>query len=178
MKQVAVLVVLFGLVGCAPMPWHVKETTSRFDNSTTISVGPAWVGGDSLMKMGLYRKSTMDPNNIVLKAQVKGTHSFGIEPTLTFKIDGDMTPLTSIDKRADIETDPGYSGGGLYIAPHNLTTKRYIITRALLERLIHAQEVIIRIQLDGSFVEGALTDYKFMSAYEAFLNFHKKVNGI
>jgi hypothetical protein len=180
------------VLGCASMPsmpGNIQTSTSEFDGATEIYMYPTWVckygtlAGCSF-KFGLQKRSTMPEDQILLIVEVSETGALS-EPSLLFNIDGEIVKFVSIDKLTDFSTHEGiyipgtYSYGisspGLHIPPTNWSSKRYLIDKAFMERILNAERVAVRINLGKSYVEGLFSQNKPTTARPAFRMFYKKV---
>ena len=176
------LLILLGLSLSGCMPGNIKETKSTFDNSIQLTMDPAFVyrhadgfsGSD--LRMALFWSSTMASGDLILEAFVDGAHSIPSKKSLHFKIDGELTSLTSIDKLTDIKLQGGnYTHS--YISAKNVSSKRYIINATFLQKIINAKDVRIKFDLRNKFVEGVFSDTTASSAKNAFVKFNKKMLG-
>ncbi|MEW6070900.1 MAG: hypothetical protein AB1553_00365 [Nitrospirota bacterium] len=182
---VVTLVVALSLVGCVSMPGSIKTAQSEFDGAKEITMEPAWVCKEGTLsgcafKLGLQRRSTMPGDQIILVAMVDGIFSFS-EPSLFFNIDGEIIKLVSIDSITDYSSTegvylpPAYSPKvilpGFFIPPSNWSSKQYLIDKALLQKMINAQKVVIRINSIKSYVEGTFSQDRPTTARPAFREF-------
>lgn len=155
-------------------PGHVSVNESDFDGSVQITTEPAWLT-DSIIKLGLFKSSSMAEDEAVLTALVKGAHSFDQGESLEFNVNGEFKAFTSPDELTDIETTSGYSGAAGYVAPANFSSKRYVVSVNFLEELIQAQEAFVRINLSDSVVEGKFSSDALTTARPSFRRFLEKV---
>jgi len=173
-------------VGCATpdIPGYIRSSVSEFDGAKEIVMEPAWVCKESgflncNIKLGLYRRSTMPENQIVLVAVVQDIKSFGEGKSLHFNIDGEIISFESIDTLTEFETKEGtyipYSG--LYIPPTSWSAKRYLIDKNFLDKILKAQRVAVRIDLRRSYVEGIFSRDAATLARPAFRDFYNEVFG-
>lgn len=178
MKKIIIILSVTILTGCASLatlPGSMSENISDYDGTKEISIEPAWLY-NSPIKLGLFKNTKMKKDNIVLIAVVKGTHLVDSGEALHIKIDGEFFNFASIDSMTDIETTEGFYGSSIYIPPSNWSSKRYIITKAFLEKLINANEVWVKIDLDKTYVEGRFSSNAFTTARPAFKKFNDKIN--
>lgn len=113
MKKVMMICVCCSLAfaGCQTLPGGVQVSVSQFDGTKQIMMEPAWLY-DSYIKLGLFKNSKMDKDEVELIATVKGAHGFAGEESLHINIDGDIINLASLDELTDIETSEGLFVGG------------------------------------------------------------------
>lgn len=173
----------FSLTACAAIlgaPGHITEKQSTFDNSTQLSMEPAFVfrhadgfsGSD--LQLSLFWRSTMQPGQLVLVAYVDGTHNFEQGQSLFFNIDGEIVGFESIDQLTDITFKPGIYDA-IYIAGTNVSSKRYLISPSFLEKILNAKDVRVKLNMSRTFVEGVFSDNTMSSAKRAFIEFQKKL---
>ena len=117
----------------------------------------------------------MPDSAIVLIAVVKGAHNFGTGETLHFNVDGNKYHFKSIDQLTDIETSSGFVGSGIYVAPANWSSKRYIVSKQFIYTLLNANSVFVRIDLSKEFVEGEFSKDAPTMAKPAFEQFMQRV---
>tara|TARA_R110002072_G_C7708914_1_gene513844 strand:+ start:71 stop:655 length:585 start_codon:yes stop_codon:yes gene_type:complete len=182
MKFISVFLLVLLLAGCSSMPGmpgYIEVTKSSFDGSTQLSMEPAFVfrsndgfsGSD--LQMSLLWRSAMNNNDVVLIAQVSGAKSIARGDSLHFNIDGQIESLKSIDELTNINYEPGvYSA--VYIPGQNISSKRYVVTKEFIDKILNASDVKVKLDLSQSFVEGIFTDTTTSSAYGAFKEFVKK----
>jgi hypothetical protein len=181
-KLLSVLLLMFLVVGCSSMPGmpgYIEVRKSSFDGSTQLSMEPAFVfrnndgfsGSD--LHLSLLWRSAMNDNDVVLIAQVSGAKSIARGDSLHFNIDGQIESLKSIDELTSIEYEPGvYSA--VYIPGQNISSKRYVVTKEFIDKILYSSSVKVKLDLSKSFVEGIFTDTTTSSAYSAFNDFVKK----
>jgi hypothetical protein len=169
MRKLIILVALF-LGGCSSMPGmlgYIEVTKSSFDGSTQISMEPALVyrsndgysGSD--LQMSLLWRSAMNDNDVVLIAQVTGAKNISRGNSLHFNIGGEINSFKSIDQLTSIDYDSG----------QNISSKRYVISKAFIRKILSSSSVKIKLDLTKSYVEGVFTDTTSSSAYGAFKEF-------
>lgn len=170
------------LSGCMTMPGDLIESKSEFDGATEISVIPAHLpaAGDkfaSFVSMGLYRRSTMPQDEIILEVVSGIAESFAQGESLHFRIDGEKVSLKSFDELTDFGVTSGFAGGGHYVPPRSFSSKRYRIDRVFLERLLGAKQVLVRLDLRRGYLEGEFSKDGPTTARPAFREFFKRVYG-
>ena len=182
MKLIPLFLLIFLLVGCSSMtgvPGYIEVTKSSFDDSTQLSMEPAFVfrnndgfsGSD--LQMSLLWSSAMNKNDVVLIAQVSGAQSIARGDSLHFNIDGKIESMRSLDEFTNINYEPGiYSA--VYISGQNTSSKRYVVSKEFIDKILNASSVKVKLNLSQLFVEGIFTDTTTSSAYSAFKEFVKK----
>lgn len=183
------LFVLFSFsIGCVSMPGTVISYESESCMTKEITTEPAFVCkegfGDCLIKFGLFRRSTMPENQIILTVMVDGIHTF-TEPSLLFNIDGEIIKFVSINAVEDSATTeeayisstyvPGTSATHLPIPRYS--KRYYLIYRAFLKKILNAQRVEVRINLSKTYYEGIFSQNKTYTARPAFRDFYERVYG-
>tara|TARA_B100000315_G_C14439865_1_gene524201 strand:+ start:376 stop:927 length:552 start_codon:yes stop_codon:yes gene_type:complete len=169
-------IIVLNLYGCITpgVPGYISESVSNFDGSRQITIEPAWLYNSSI-KLGLFKNSEMPDSTIVLIAVVKGAYSFSEGQSLHFKIDGKFESFSSIDNLTDMETSSGFYGSGIHIPASNWSSKRYLITKDFLNRLINADDVWVKIELRKEFVEGPFSSDFPTTARPAFKDFYDRI---
>jgi len=178
-----VILALAFVSGCTSlpgMPGYISEEKSSFDGSVQLSMEPAFVYRDSDgfsgsdLKLSLLWRSTMEDGNVVLEAFVDGAHSFAHGESLHFNVDGNVVSFKAIEELTNIEYEPGvYSTA--YVPGRNVSSKRYLVNKIFIMRILEASQVGVRLDLRRSYVEGVFSDTTASSAHEAFKAFMQKV---
>jgi len=182
MKKIAVFLLSLFLFGCSvamPPPAKVLVSTSKFDNATEISTEPAWLYDSKVgIKFSLFRRSTMPEDKIILNVIVSGAHIFSRKKSLQFNIEDKFVSFNSIDTYADIDTTPGsyFSNIDIYFPPQNWSKKRYEIDRAFLKRIIEAEKVIVRVNLEKTYAEGVFSSDYPTTARPVFRKFYNMLS--
>lgn len=180
-KIYIMLILVIGLFyGCATIPGgpgDVSESVSHFDNTKQLSMEPAWLY-DSKIKLSLFKTTKMDDNLVVMYVFVEGSRIFSRGKSLKFNVDGKIYAFKSIDDLTDINTSPGIYNNIVYIPPYNWSSKRYIVTKDFIKRLIDARRVWVRVELSKEFVEGEFSSDAFTTARPAFRKFYRSMLGI
>lgn len=169
------------LVGCETiegMPGHIRSHQSSFDGAKELSVEPAMVyrtsqtfSGSDLM-LGMFWRSTMEPNTFVISAHVIGTKLIQQSNSLQFNIDGRIVSLSSSDLFTQIRTQRGSPSVG--IRPYNQSNRHYLISESFFKELIESDNVKIRLMLQNSYVEGDFSVNQASSARRAFIAFYEE----
>ena len=144
--------------GCYTTPGYygyIFENVSKVDNTRQITMKPFHVG-DSPIKLGMFKSSTMPKDMVLLVVQLEGAHNFDKGSLLRFSVDA--TPYSF----------PPYQAPGLrksraddinvlvYDATSHWSTEKYAVTMDFLRTLYSARGVVIRVDLGDEFYEGAL----------------------
>ena len=180
MRGILLCLLSFILVGCAAlgMPGAISERVSGFDNTTEISMEPAWlIGGSGAIKLGLYKTSKMNEYQVVLVAVVMGTYNFGNKDSLQFNIDGETLSLDSTDLLTNIETKEGSYNSAAYLPAYNESSKRYWVKKDFIKRLLDAKKVWVKVNLSSDYVDGEFSKDSPGAARPAFRKFFEKVWG-
>ncbi|MCP5326172.1 MAG: hypothetical protein H7A09_07575 [Oceanospirillaceae bacterium] len=182
MKLLSAILFTIVIVGCSSMPGmpgYIEVTKSSFDGSTQMTMEPAFVyrkndgfsGSD--LQLSLLWRSAMKTNEVVLIAQVSGAQSIARGESLHFNIDGNIESLKSIDELTTINYEPAvYST--VYIQGQNTSSKRYVVSKQFIDKILNASNVKVKLELSQSFVEGIFTDKSASSANGAFKEFVEK----
>jgi len=149
-------------------PGYISESTSKFDGAQEISMEPGWTRGD--IRLGLFWRSTMDPDVIYITALVHGAHNL---KSLSFNIDGEFVSFKPSDTSTNIWTEPGSK----YFPPINKSQRKYKINRQLIKRLVNAERVVVRLDLMRNYVEGVFSNDLPTMARPAFRTFYAMVWG-
>lgn len=188
MKKILSILIIgsFGLLaGCVTikgMPGHLNYHQSTFDGGKELSMEPAWVykntqnfsGAD--FSLGLFWRSTMAPNTFVISAHVYGAKLIQKSESLQLNIDGRLILLNSTDQFTQIQTQRGSPTG---ISAHNESSRQYLISESVLDELLTAEKVKMRLILSNTYVEGDFSVDQVSSAKRGFFAFYeeyKKLN--
>lgn|GEM_PF-1495959 len=155
-------------------PGYISESISNFDKTSQISMQPAMLKkGDILL--GLYKTSKMPEDMLILIAVCRGVESFSQGESLHFNIDGKIVSFASIDKLTEFERIHGVASGRTYVPGHNESSKRYVVTKGFIRKLIDAKEVWVKIDLSKAFVEDEFS-YDFPTcARPGFREVYKRI---
>ena len=181
MRKSLIFILLVFISGCASMgmPGSITETVSQFDNTKEITMEPAWLyGGSGAIKIGLYKKSKMETDSVVMTAVVRGTHIFDDKGLLQFNIDGEIVVLESFDNSTIIETVPGMYTSVYSFPAYNESSKRFLISKDFIFKLLGAEKVWVKVEMQRDYVDGEFSkDYPSL-ARPAFRKFYEKIWGI
>ena len=162
-----------GLAG-VEWPGNIKENVSKFDNSTELTMEPAWVRDESkgimdttnAFKLGLFKSSKMQSDDVIMTVIIDGAHAFSQNTSLQINIDGEITSLVSIDTLTEFE----------HIGYINIeSSKRYLVKKDLIKKMIDGKSVWIKISLLKTYLEGNFSTDNMTSARPAFKKFYFKV---
>jgi hypothetical protein len=170
-KQLYLCFLLALAIGCANIvPIHTSK--SEYHSSVELTMTPMGIRGrsSSIHGLGLYKNSNMQKKTIVLTALIKGVRIFAKGESLHFNIDDKLVSFRSIDELTDIQR---HLGSFNKVAPSKSTSsKRYLIDRSFLQKIVSADKVIVKINLDNTDAEGIFTG---SLAHKAFLEFEEKI---
>lgn len=179
MKTTMILVLLVTLSGCMTTlnefaklpgaPGYITEHVSQFDGGRELVMEPGWTEGESV-RLGLFWRSTMPEDEVRISAQLSGAHNLG---TLSLNIDGDIQHFEPIDALTHIRTEPG----DRYWGPTNWSKREYRINRQLVERMLAARRVAVRVDTLHGYAEGIFSTDLPTAARPAFRTFHAQVWG-
>ena len=160
------------------LPGKIKTRTSKYDQAVELSMEPAWVGSMSPLKMGLFWRSSMPENDLLLTVVVKGAHSFGDGEPLHFKVDGEFHHFSAVDVVTDIKATEGfYAPGFPVISGSNWSSKRFVVTREFVDSILKAKSVVVRVDLATEYVEAVFSKDGPTTARPAFRKFVAKLTG-
>jgi len=147
--------------------YNVPETgMSEFDGSEYIRMKNISCIKDHGLLLDLYQDSKMAKKKLViLTLKVTGYHSISDGRSLHFNIDGEIIDLKTFDATTEVEEvypsiyQPGFIGSGIYIPSFyspavHASTKRYVITEALVIRIANANRVVMKADLARTYIEG------------------------
>lgn len=165
-----ILLIVMVLTGCAVIPGtpgYVSVSQSEFDKTTQISMQPVAINDWSTLTLGMTWRSDWEKDEFVLEAATLGAKSIVKEKSLFFNIDGKIYDLTSIDATTDYYVNP--------MSRQGFSFKRYNIKKELVEKIISAKDIKVRLVLDKEFSEGS---FYAKSTFVGFLNEYNKINNI
>lgn len=176
LKTIFLIFILASLYGCATpgMPGYISNSVSGFDHTRSISMEPAWVP-NSMIKLGLFWSSKINDNKLILIATIKGAHSIPSKNSLHFNIDGNITSLSSIDTLTDIDTTRGIIHGYTYTPGANWSSKRYLVEKEFINKLVNASHVVVKLDLQKTYAEGVFSSDGPTTARPAFKEFIAKL---
>jgi len=120
------------------------------------------------MRFDLYQNQHLARRNeAILKVKVSGIDSIADGESLLFNVDGKITGLRSIDMTTDWEKE-FYTVEDSWLGSRHIeqrfSTKRYVISEQLIDRIASAERVVARVNLSREYVEGVLHPVKAGSA--------------
>ncbi len=172
------LLFLIILVGCArsympEAPGGIARRISEFDGATELYMIPAWICekgsfDECTFRIGLFWRSTMPEDDLAIIIETVGPYSIKSGDVLHFNIDGEIVSPASRGTRADMYAPTGYyAGPGL---------KRFTVDRALIQKLLDAKRVVVRIETDGGYLEGTFSKDRATMARPAFREFMERLS--
>lgn len=170
--------------GCASMPERIEESLSPFDGASEISLEPSIVclikGPDPcFIRLGLFKRSTMRPDSVILVVVVNGTNAIAEGESLHFNMDGEVADFDSIDNRTQysIGRGPHTAGTALCGPSASCSVKRYLVTKDFLKKLLQADKRAVRVDLGKGYLGGFLLKDNPTFALPAFIEFYERVFG-
>lgn len=161
--------VWISFLGCSTMPGGVSINKSSYDGATEIHMLPGWAGSD--LKLGVWRTSKMDPNTAILVVRIDLIQNFSTKmPNLFIKIDGVETKFSSKNKTTECHVSSASDTG------HCL--QEYVVSMQLIENMVHAKEVKIKLHLsDSDYAEGNLDSSGPTTAKKGLIDFLAHTQG-
>ena len=156
MKKLLIALILPLMVGCASsyineqqQPGYIGETHS-IEGVREVSLTPSWLYNSSTMIVGAWWNETMG-DKIMLQVATPSAESFSRNP-LKIIIDGDVTWVNpSSNYFGTIETLQ--FGHHISFRSH----QNYPIDRALLDKMLSADKVLLRADLLETYIDGQLS---------------------
>ncbi|MBW1787064.1 MAG: hypothetical protein JRK53_10690 [Deltaproteobacteria bacterium] len=173
---VSVFVALI-FVGCYTTPGYygyISETVSKIDNTRQISMKPFPVG-DSPLKLGMYKSSTMPKDMVLLVVQLQGAHNFDKGSLLRFNIDATPYSFPPYQAPGLRRSSPDDINVLVYDATSHWSTERYAVTMDFIRNLYTAHGTVVRVDLGNEFYEGSLFYHSAVSDRTAIKSFHDRV---
>jgi len=175
--KIGLLTTLFALLaGCASYDTSslhrkfynvVTQGESKFNNLKYTRVKNIACADDgTIIRMDLYQdEKQRQQDKIILTVKTPIHSSIATNNSLHFKIDGATVGLSSIDKITKTEKLTEFQSAGsfyargvylptIYAPATYAATKRYIVNRALIERFTKANTLLVKVDLERSFIEG------------------------
>ncbi len=166
------------------MPQRIQESISPFDGAREVSLEPSIVcqikGSEPcFIRLGLFKRSTMRPDSVILVVVVNGMNSIAEGESLHFNIDGEIIEFDSIDKKTQYEIGKGpHTAGTALCGPSaSCSAKRYLVTKDFLKKLLQADRVAVRVDLAKGYLGGLLLKDNPALALPAFSEFYERVFG-
>jgi len=143
----AMLLVLTACTSTGSMP--IRESRSPVDNTVELHLDHAIVSRERRLDSGseiqiglLWRQAK--PEEIIMTVYVNATNNFAGGQSLQFVIDGEDVTFDAMDKQTG--TDGAES------------SMRYIADLYFLNKISHAKDVAVRVNLDKGYLKGYLPD--------------------
>jgi hypothetical protein len=165
------------LPGClfVMAPGELTEHVSDFDQAIELSMEPAWLyGGTHSIKWQLSWRSTMPPNEFFLRVDVTGSDPIALGQSLHIKLDGKQVDLSTLNPKTGLHLIPGGLFNGIELPSSTWWWQRYQINRELLEQLLKAHDVRVRVDLGTSYAEGVFSNDAMTMARPAFHRFYDR----
>jgi hypothetical protein len=165
------------LPGCffATAPGGLSEHVSDFDQAIELSMEPTWLDGSThSIKWKLSWRSTMPPNEILLRVEVTGPDPIALGRSLHITLDGEQVDLSTLDPKTGSHVIPGVYFNGIELPSSGWWWQRYQFNRNLLERLLKAHVVRVRVDLGTSYAEGVFSNDATSTARPAFQRFYNR----
>ena len=179
MNKLLVLFIGILMAGCmATMPNNVSVHNSTFDGSTEVTVQPGFIYSDKGMMsyghfmLGLHWSSS-EPDLVFIKAEKPGEIiNLVSEEGLMFNIDGEIVKLSSPSVTTSFDVSEYY--GSVFTE----SSKGYIAKLSLINRLLSATDVKVKLVTGEGYMEGDFMADKPSSALRGFKEFIAKVESI
>lgn len=185
-KTLPLILIFLSFTGCVAastgitMPGTLTVNKSDFDSSTEVSVEPVSTWGDDSngqynkgFKIGLYKSSRMDKNDVVFIARYMGIENIEKKDSLSFNIDGEIISLDAIDIATDLELDDTSSAG----LPYDMTSssRKFQGNISLVNKIINSKRTVVKLNLlNGKYAEGVFISDEYEN-YKAPLGLDFKV---
>lgn len=171
---VLMAVLLSGCVMGPGFPGYISESRSAFDQSTQYRMEPANVnpvGGGLYVPFNLGLVWTSGrPYELGVIAQMTEYRNLVAEEGLQFNIDGRIVKVSSSQPLTRLRSE----GSGAVSYP--TSTRIYDAPRELLDNLMKAQRVVVRLHTLDGYLEGVFTEDTPTSAIRGFREFQKKID--
>jgi len=184
MRKPFLLALLLLAAGCAAAPERLQESISPFDGAREISLEPSLVCQEKstetcFIRLGLFKRSTMRPDSVILVVVVNGTKPIAGGKSLHFNVDGEVSAFESIDRktRYGIGKGPHTSGTELCGPSGSCSARRYLVTRDFLKKLMQADKTAVRVDLAGGYLGGVLLKGSATPVLSDFRQFYERVFG-
>ncbi len=179
------LFVMLAAGGCSSgVPVRIQEEISAFDGAKETALAPMFVCSERdvhpcYIRLGLFRRSTMDPESVILVVVVGGTNPIAEGESLRFLINGESYTFVTIDARMQFGIGKGpHTTGSVSCGGSSLcSAKRYLIDRDFLKKLITCPEVSVVVDLARGAVGGQLQGDNPKMVLSGFREFYEKVFG-
>ena len=164
------------LTGCmASMPNSIEEQRSNFDNSRRIVMQPGFVYENdktlsyAYFKLGLSFVDT-HPDSLIITVEIpQAVTSIDSDRGLLFNVDGVITALSTSQVFTDFDIDR------VQHTTYTASSKRYLVPRSFLGKLLSADSVKVRLHTAAGFLEGDLLVDRPSAAIRGFREFAAKM---
>jgi hypothetical protein len=146
------LLLLFTTVAFPAFASDAKIKTDEFDGATRVWIDPHGLncGMNMICPLLGARWTSKAPGAAVLAVEVVNTYS--AITGVRLNIDGSFLDLQPIDEPTRFKNNGGAPG----VAPVRYSTKDYLIPLELVEAILAAKDVKVRVSTADGFVDGAL----------------------
>ncbi|HNY65173.1 MAG TPA: hypothetical protein PKM41_07015 [Deltaproteobacteria bacterium] len=182
-NRALLVLVLWVAAGCATMPERITVSVSPFDGARETALEPAPVcsrksGQACPIRMGLYKRSTMSDESVILIVVAETSSPIADGESLLFRVNGRVRGFASIDRstRYSIGTGP-HTAGSSPCRTRHCSVRRYLVDRAFLKELVAAPGASVRVLLKSGSVDGTLSDNDPELALPSFREFYTAVFG-
>tara|TARA_B100000767_G_scaffold138898_1_gene131285 strand:- start:105 stop:722 length:618 start_codon:yes stop_codon:yes gene_type:complete len=142
-------------------PGYITNSVSAFDNKHQLSMEPAYLSdATSLFRLGLRWNNKFREGQYIVVAEWGGAKNFDPDSSLGLNVDGKISYLQPVDETQfgvvsqKIVTSKGLVDVSVDLG--NQTHKQYWVSEALLNKVIKAKKVIIRVELIDTYWEERL----------------------
>src|SRR5690606_9701453 len=142
MKLVTAIITTLLLSACTAMPNNISASESSFDGSTQYRMEPGIVYGDNF-SMGVNWNTKMGDRLIFNVERRNVIMNIDSRDALLFNIDGEVVALSSPDLHTEFDSHVGSDG-----IAHRKSSKRFYGSISLLDRLLSADSVKVKVHLD------------------------------
>lgn len=158
----------------ASMPNHISTEVMDFDGTKVTKMEPGWIyssqsyGSFGRFQLGLTHNSTA--SDVLFMTAVLMHEIVNIESSngLQFNIDGEKVLLSSNDIFTHFTHEEVSSG---VTTEYRRSTKIFVATRELVQALLDAETVKVRLMTHDGFVDGDFKTTKALSAQNGFQAF-------
>lgn len=164
------------LTGCmASMPNTIDSATSSFDGSRQITMQPGFVyTSDDFSSWGYFKLGltwlSKHEDKIIITAEIPNAiTSINSDKGLRFNIDGQITTISSAQIFTDFDVDRIQS------TTYKSSTKLFIVEKSLLDKILSASDVKVRLHTNEGYLDGDLLADKPSAAIRGFRDFSTKL---
>ena len=172
---IGVVFICSGCAGMPGMPGYISESYSKFDNATELHMKPAYgINGSGYKALALFWSTRMDKNTVIMEVHITPAAVFSREESLKFRIRDKTFSFKSIDSTENIYSKEGAYSPGINIPSSLWASRRYEVPVSFIEKIIAAENPVIRIELLQAYLEGEFIDEP-LSAQRSFKDFLEKM---